>query len=201
MNSLQSDFLQRVSSAIENSESCMLVYRKQGYESKPFRLQLKSLAGQHGGVLLEDRHTFTFVSSDYSKLALHRYKETHEVCERFTLVIHELCAHYQVSPEQLKDLCKGGNEEFRYMLMMICYFLKVSEDHVLQKLGKELCHGAAEPKKEYTSLLEQCRHEYHTSKRPSEVIDKITESIKEKTQHYAVYSWTNDYSRYSRSLF
>jgi hypothetical protein len=201
MKSYQSDFLDRLKLAIQSCETAMLVYRKQGYESKAFRLQLKQLANQHNGVLLEDRHAFTFVLHEYSKISLHKCKERHERCEIFLSIVQEICAFYQVPANGFSELCKSGNEQFRYILLMICYFMKVGETHVLQEVGKELFLENDEPRKEYISLLEQCRQDYNSGKKDSEVIDRITESIKLKSQGYAVYNWISDPYQPVRSLF
>ena len=123
MKPYQSDFLERVKQAVSSGENSMLVYRKQGYESKAFRLQLKLLAQSFDGVLLEDRHAFTYVAQQYFRIGLSSYKQTHEQIDKFNRIVEAIADHYQLPATSFKNLCQTNPPGLKYILFMCCYFL------------------------------------------------------------------------------
>jgi hypothetical protein len=135
MKPYQSDFLERVKQAVKTGENSMLVYRKQGYESKAFRLQLRQLADTFDGVLLEDRHAFTYVVQEYSKIGLYSYKESHELIDKFNRIKEGICAEFGVPVAGFRELCQADPNGLKYMLFMCSYFLKVNESYVLTQVG------------------------------------------------------------------
>lgn len=201
MKPYQSDFLDRVRQAVKSGENSMLVYRKQGYESKAFRVQLKQLAQSFEGVLLEDRHAFTYVAHEYFRIGLYKYKEDHEQSDKFNKVAGSICNHYNVPATEFNELCKTDFAGIRYLLLMSCYFLKVSEVYVLTHVGQYLFPDVANPERHYQVMLDGFRQDYNSGKQPSEVIDQIVNSIKTGTHPFAVYSWSKDRYTSDHSFF
>jgi hypothetical protein len=179
----------------------MLVYRKQGYESKAFRIQLKQLAESFQGVLLEDRHAFTYVAHEYFRIGLYKYKEDHEQTDKFNKIAGSVCAHYNVPASEFIDLCKSDLPGLKYLLFMSCYFLKVSEAHLVAKVGQFFFPDIPNPERQYQVMLDGFRHDYNSGKQPSGVIDEIVNSIKTGTHPFTVYSWSKDRYTSDRSFF
>ncbi|HSB93451.1 MAG TPA: hypothetical protein VLC28_10050 [Flavitalea sp.] len=201
MKPYQSEFIDRVKQAVKSGENSMLVYRKQGYESKAFRLQLKQLAQSFDGVLLEDRHAFTYVLHEYSRIGLYRYKETHEQTDKFNKIAEALAQRYQVGPENFPELCRKDPPGLKYLLLMCCYFLKVSEAHVTSKLGHIFFPDSLYPERDYQVILDTFRHDYNSGKQPSDEIDQIVNSIKAETHPFTVYCWAKERYATDRSIF
>jgi hypothetical protein len=201
MKPYQSDFIDRVRQAVKSGENSMLVYRKQGYESKAFRIQLKQLAESFEGVLLEDRHAFTYVAHEYFRIGLYKYKEDHEQTDKFNKITGSICDHYNVPATEFIELCKTDLPGLKYLLLMSCYFLKVSEVHVLAKVGQFFFPDSSNPERDFQAMLDGFRHDYNSGKQPSEVIDEIVNSIKTGTHPFTVYNWTKDRYTSDRSFF
>jgi len=201
MKPYQSDFLERIRQAVKSGENSMLVYRKQGYESKAFRVELKQLAQSFEGVLLEDRHAFTYVAHEYFRIGLYKYKEDHEQTDKFNKIAASICNHYTAPATEFIEVCKTDPPGLKYLLFMSCYFLKVSEAHVLAKVGQFLFPDSPNAERHYQALLDGFRHDYNSGKQPSELIDEIVNSIKTGTHPFAVYSWTKDRYTSDRSFF
>ena len=179
----------------------MLVYRKQGYESKAFRVQLKQLAESFEGVLLEDRHAFTYVAHEYFRIGLYKYKEDHEQTDKFNKVAGSICDHYNVPATEFMALCKSDLPGFKYLLLMSCYFLKVSEAYVIAHAGQFLFPDISHPERHYQAVMDVFHHDYNSGKQSSEVIDRIVNSIKTGTHPFTVYNWSNDRYTSDRSFF
>jgi len=201
MKPYQSEFIDRVKQAVKSGENSMLVYRKQGYESKAFRMQLKQLAESFDGVLLEDRHAFTYVVQEYSKIGLYKYKETHEQTDKFNKLVNAICDHYRVPPSDFLELCKLDPPGLRYLLLMCCYFLKVSDAHVLTQVGQVFFPDSIHAERQYQVLLDSFRHDYNSGKQPSQEVDEIVNSIKSGIHPYTVYCWSKDRYASDRSFF
>jgi hypothetical protein len=201
MKPYQSDFIERIRQAVKSGENSMLVYRKQGYESKAFRVQLKQLAESFEGVLLEDRHAFTYVAHEYFRIGLYKYKEDHEQTDKFNKIATAICDRYNVPGSQFTELCKTDLPGLKYVVLMSCYFLKVSEAHVLAKVGQFFFPDSVSADRQYQAMLDEFRHDYNSGKQPSELIDEIVNSIKIGTHPFTVYSWTKDRYTSDRSFF
>ena len=201
MKPYQLDFLERVKQAIKSGENSMLVYRKQGYESKAFRLQLKQLAQQYDGILLEDRHAFTFVVQEYCRIGLYSYKESHEVADKFNRIDETICNHYGVPTGGISELWRKDDPAFRYTFLMVCYFMKLTPAHVIEQLGEDCFYESTEVLQQYNCILDGFRQDYNSGKHPNQVIDDIVNSIKSSTHPFAVYSWSNGGCQSDRSLF
>jgi hypothetical protein len=194
MKPYQSDFLERVKQAVTNGENSMLVYRKQGYESKAFRLELKQLAQSFDGVLLEDRHAFTYVAQQYFRVGLSSYKQSHEQVDKFNRIVEALCDDYQTPANRFKDLCKVNPDGLQYMLFMCCYFLKVSESHIMSQVGDLFFNQAGNIHEHYNEMMNEFRQDYHRGIQSSQRVDEIVNSIKAATQPFIVYSWSRGHA-------